>query len=162
MSCTSVDLLQAISEVGNPAIERKSANFHDVFGTEGCLLDCPKRKAIQQAYRGTRRQVREAHLMYSKTETLKSFSLVQLLDSASNGCGSCKMFNSIIEAFCAKNLFATDEKNDSRLLYHISIAFVISQESFDSYAGSKRKRAPTEVRLFYPEGNNIFGPRTFL
>jgi hypothetical protein len=158
MSVSTLDLPQAITKLREQANDSPTTlNFHQVFGTKGCLLRCKQRERAQRlpaevphGSHARRRHGREVYRRESDKlleEGLEeAFSKRELKKSREHGCGSCKVLEEIV-----KHLFqsskAEDEAGDDEKAYLISRSFLVTETRLTSRGTGIRK-----VQLFNPKG----------
>jgi len=113
-------------------------SIYDIFGTEGCLLGCKERKEGQVKKRGNNPRGQTV-------ATPDSFTILQIQQSESNGCGSCGMFNSILRL-----LFQDlGPKLETTCRYKIFLNHAITQVT-----GHDASPIEESYQLFYPVGES--------
>ena len=137
----------------------RNINFHDIFGTEGCLLDCEERRKTQQRlYRPRERGTSTGREKISSTETsLKDESLMYFTrkdfdSSASVGCTSCRILGAVIDVVFIQNdeqlRDGEDEGSDAR--YSVSASFLMHEECTNASMTRTRR-----IQLFSLKGTEV-------
>jgi len=113
--------------------EAVAYNFHDLFGTTGCLLSCEQRREVQSGLstqtgfiNSANGRARKAIIQSQQHKIEQYFSLAKLRASIDNGCGSCNAFQKLLQIVFF--VPSQDPTRNDTALYHISYYFVLRKK----------------------------------
>jgi hypothetical protein len=132
--------------------ETTNVNFHDIFYTTGCLLNCKQRKELQCALSsqpglgkaGDYKKRKEMRQSYKEVNE-RYFSLHNLAASIENGCRSCKVLCSILEHVSLVG--HPDRQCETNSLYNVGDNFVLRKR-----VTINNVMETQEIKLFHPQG----------
>jgi hypothetical protein len=148
MSVEYVKLSEASKAMRYVGSSKVQSNFHDIFGTDSCLLQCLRRKELQ-ILRSTKRSATCIEGGIKLKPLNDHFTMRQLEGSVANGCGSCKMWSCILKILFGDSRVVTAEKHSISCTYSVSPGFVLEQV-IEQENSTKERR----IQLFCPEGNH--------
>jgi hypothetical protein len=152
MLIENIELSHALRLVEESTSGPTNQNFYDIFGTDGCSLNCNNRRAIQE-FRHRRAPASSGEKkikasMIRKAGT-KSFTAEELQASVRSGCRSCEVFSLIFSQIFPEH---KDTANDSTVCtYTISNEFTLCQHLETNHVTSVKR-----VQLFHPHSKLIF------
>jgi len=152
MLIENIELSHAVRLADESTSGPTNQNFYDVFGADGCSLDCNDRRAIQEfrhrqsPFSSGEKKIRTS--MTRKAET-ESFTAEELQASVHSGCRSCELFSLIFSQIFPEYKGIT---NGSKVCtYTISKEFTLCQ-----HLETNRVTSVKRVQLFHPYSKLIF------
>ena len=134
--------------------QQEGFSIYDIFGTEGCLLGCEERGSVPVPKK--RRETRAHRRAAFEPDP---FTIAQLEQSETNGCGTCGIFKSILGLVfqpMAQTISANGPiKSDCR--YKISANYKLTRIVGDDAAKDEQS-----CQLFYPTGKSSATKLTYL
>jgi hypothetical protein len=151
MLIENIELSHALRLTEESTSGPSSQNFYDIFGTDGCSLDCNNMRALQEfRHRPSPLSSGEKKTKASMTrKDGRSFTAQELQASVLNGCRSCELFSLIFSQIFPE--YKGTAHDSTMCTYTIS-----NESTLYQHLEKNRVTSVQMVQLFHPCSKLIF------